>query len=111
MLTVYKNASVLAMSSRYEGLPMVLLEAQAAGLPIVSFDCKCGPKDVIADGVDGFLVKDGDVDALADKLKVLFLNKSLREAMGKKGREKAENEFALQAVVDKHLAIYRKLIV
>ena len=43
MISVYKDASILAMSSYYEGLPMVLLEAQAVGLPIVSFDCKCGP--------------------------------------------------------------------
>jgi glycosyltransferase involved in cell wall biosynthesis len=90
MLTVYKNASVLAMSSRYEGLPMVLLEAQAAGLPIVSFDCKCGPKDVIADGVDGFLVKDGDVDALADKLMKLMNDEALRKKMGAAAYERSE---------------------
>lgn len=90
MLTVYKNASVLAMSSRYEGLPMVLLEAQAAGLPIVSFQCKCGPKDVIADGVDGFLVNDGDVDALADKLMKLMNDEALRKKMGAAAFERSE---------------------
>ena len=90
MLTVYKNASVLAMSSRYEGLPMVLLEAQAAGLPIVSFQCKCGPKDVIADGVDGFLVNDGDVDALADKLMKLMNDEALRKNMGVAAFERSE---------------------
>lgn len=90
MLTVYKNASVLAMSSRYEGLPMVLLEAQAAGLPIVSFQCKCGPKDVIADGVDGFLVNEGDVDALADKLIKLMNDEALRKKMGAAAFERSE---------------------
>lgn len=90
MLTVYKNASVLAMSSRYEGLPMVLLEAQAAGLPIVSFQCKCGPKDVIADGVDGFLVNEGDVDALAEKLIKLMNDEALRKKMGAAAYERSE---------------------
>ena len=82
MMSVYKDASILAMSSRYEGLPMVLLEAQAAGLPIVSFDCKCGPKDVIENGVDGFLVEDGDIEQLAQKLLVLMQDANLRKQMG-----------------------------
>ena len=82
MMSVYKDASILAMSSRYEGLPIVLLEAQAAGLPIVSFDCKCGPKDVIENGVDGFLVEDGDIEQLAQKLLVLMQDANLRKQMG-----------------------------
>ena len=82
MISVYKDASILAMSSYYEGLPMVLLEAQAVGLPIVSFDCKCGPKDVIEDGVDGFLVKEGNIEELAQKLLVLMQDANLRSQMG-----------------------------
>ena len=82
MISVYKDASILAMSSYYEGLPMVLLEAQAVGLPIVSFDCKCGPKDVIEDGIDGFLVKEGNIEELAQKLLVLMQNANLRNQMG-----------------------------
>lgn len=68
METVYRQASLLALSSRYEGLPMVLLEAQAHGIPTISFACKCGPRDVITDGVNGRLVPEGDVDALARAL-------------------------------------------
>ena len=68
MDSVYKGASLLALSSRYEGLPMVLLEAQSYGIPAVSFDCKCGPKDVIRDGENGLLVPEGDIDALAKAL-------------------------------------------
>lgn len=82
MPSTYQDASIFALSSRYEGLPMVLLEAQAAGLPIVSFDCKCGPKDIIEDGVSGFLVKEGDVDALANRLLTLINNENLRREMG-----------------------------
>lgn len=59
----YRQASLLVLSSRYEGLPMVLLEAQSFGLPIVSFACKCGPGDVITDGkmVFGIGRKSSDV--------------------------------------------------
>lgn len=84
MLNVYRNASILALSSRYEGLPMVLLEAQAAGLPIVSFSCKCGPRDVITNGENGFLVAEGDVKTLAERLRLLMENSDLRHEMGRK---------------------------
>lgn len=90
MISVYRNASILAMSSYYEGLPMVLLEAQAVGLPIVSFACKCGPKDVVENGVDGFLVEEGNVDALAEKLIILIKDEALRKRMGKAAYERSE---------------------
>ena len=90
MPKMYQGASILALSSHYEGLPMVLLEAQAAGLPIVSFSCKCGPKDVVEDGVDGFLVNEGDVDALAEKLVLLVKDDSLRKKMGSEAFRRSE---------------------
>ena len=82
MVEEYLNAAFLVLSSRYEGLPMVLLEAQAAGLPIVSFTCKCGPRDVITDGVDGLLIPDGDIAALAAGMKRLMDDEGLRRTMG-----------------------------
>ena len=90
MPKMYQGASILALSSHYEGLPMVLLEAQAAGLPIVSFSCKCGPKDVVEDGVEGFLVNEGDVDALAEKLVLLIKDDSLRKRMGSEAFRRSE---------------------
>lgn len=78
----YRNAAFLVMSSRYEGLPMVLLEAQAAGLPVVAFACKCGPRDVITDGDDGILVSEGDIEGLAKGMKRLMTDESLRQTMG-----------------------------
>lgn len=79
---LYAEASIMVLSSRYEGLPMVLLEAQSSGLPIVAFQCKCGPRDVVSDGEDGFLVAEGDVRGLADKLLYLINNPCLRHQFG-----------------------------
>ena len=82
MASVYHDASILALSSRYEGLPMVLLEAQSFGVPCVSFDCKCGPKDVIHDGENGLLVPEGDVPALAEALLKLMQDPEGLKNMG-----------------------------
>jgi len=79
----YEKASVVALSSRFEGLPMLLLEAQSFGLPLVAFQCKCGPKDIITDGVDGFLVPEGDSKALSQKLATVMADDKLRNSMGK----------------------------
>src|SRR5690606_10968225 len=59
------KASMYVLSSRFEGLPMVMLEAMSHGLPVVSFDCPTGPADVLTDGKEGLLVPPEDVDGLA----------------------------------------------
>lgn len=90
MKDAYMNTSIFALSSRFEGLPMVLLEAQAAGVPIVSFACKCGPKDLIEDGINGFLVEEGDIEGLAKGLIRLIEDEELRKKMGKAAYQNSE---------------------
>lgn len=87
----YVNSSILAMTSRYEGLPMALLEGQACGLPLVSYDCKCGPKDIIKYGVNGYLVKEGDIFRFADCLIRLIEDPALRIKMGNASNLMAKN--------------------
>ncbi|RVX42528.1 glycosyltransferase involved in cell wall biosynthesis [Nonomuraea polychroma] len=77
------EASVYALSSRFEGLPMVMVEAMTHALPVVAFDCPTGPRDVLTDGVDGMLVPPRDVDALAAALKRVVADRKLRVRMGK----------------------------
>ena len=79
---VYRNTSLLALTSHYEGLPMVLLEAQAYGIPAVAFTCKCGPRDVITDGIDGLLVPEGDINAFAEALDSLMSDPDRIREMG-----------------------------
>ena len=76
------DSSIFVLSSIFEGLPLVMLEAMACGLPVVSYDCPCGPKDIIIDGVDGFLVSTGDEKMLAEKICYLIENPNIRTQMG-----------------------------
>ena len=84
MTNLYSGYSFYVMSSRYEGLPMVLLEAKQNYLPIVSFDLDAGPSDVITDGVNGLLVEPGNVQGLAEAMCRLIDNPELRQAMSDK---------------------------
>jgi glycosyltransferase involved in cell wall biosynthesis len=77
------EASLFVLSSRNEGFPMVLLEAMSVGVPVVSFDCRNGPADLITDGVDGLLVPQGDVAGLAEAMCQLIEDPGWRREMGR----------------------------
>lgn len=83
------KSSVYVLSSRFEGLPMVLLEAMSLGLPIVSYDCKTGPKDIIREGYNGYLVPEGDVKLLADRIIHLIQDDNLRKTIGENAKKEA----------------------
>lgn len=106
---IYLNSSILALTSRYEGLPMVLLEAQSYGLPIVAYDCKCGPLDVITDGKDGFIIRDGNKTDFTVKLKQLMQSKDLREQMGKNAKA-ASFRFEEEKIMNKWINLFQSLI-
>lgn len=82
----YASSAFLAMSSHYEGFPMVMIEAMSCGLPVVTFDYPCGPKDIIRDGENGFLVKEGDIEGLSQALGRMMTDEDLRICLGKTAR-------------------------
>ncbi|MFI7229944.1 glycosyltransferase family 4 protein [Nonomuraea angiospora] len=92
------DSSVYALSSRFEGLPMVMIEAMTHALPVVAFDCPTGPRDVLTDGVDGVLVPPRDVDALAAALSRVMGDRELRVRMGK-AAHKASRAYAPELVM------------
>lgn len=79
----YLESSIYIMTSRFEGMPMVLLEAQSYGLPIVSFDCPCGPKDIITNGKDGYIINFGNIEEMVNKILKLMENYDLRKNFSK----------------------------
>lgn len=93
----YLNSTIFVCSSRFEGFGMVILEAMACGLPVVSFDCPWGPGSIIIDGVDGCLVNNGDIDAFADKLISVIQDADLRNKLSDNAISKA-NKYAIESI-------------
>jgi glycosyltransferase involved in cell wall biosynthesis len=91
------QASLYVLSSRFEGLPMVMIEAMSLGLPVVSFDCPTGPREVIQNGRSGVLVPDGDVDALAKAMLAVIEDPEHRRALGVGASARAK-DFALDSI-------------
>jgi glycosyltransferase involved in cell wall biosynthesis len=87
----YIRSSVLVQPSRTEGFGLVLAEAMACGLPVVAFDCENGPRSIISDGEDGFLIPTFDKEMFSDRLMVLMADQELRNRMGEKGRVKSQH--------------------
>lgn len=109
ILNEYLTSSIFVMTSRFEGLSMVLLEAASVGLPLVSYAFKCGPRDVINDGEDGFLIEEGDEDRFVEKLKLLMGDEKLRIEMGRKSKINSRR-FSSQSVMERWDNLFRELI-
>ena len=105
----YSESSMIVMSSHYEGFPMVMIEAMACGLPAVSFDFKCGPRDIIKEGENGLVVKDGDIDGLAEAMMTLMRDDELRKKMGENAKKVVE-AFSEVKVMDKWVRLYEETI-
>lgn len=93
-----QDSSMLIMTSKYEGFPMVLLEASECGLPMVSYDCPKGPAEIIKEGCNGFLIAPGDTQALADAICRLIEDRQLLISMGQNSREGAK-QFNIDSIM------------
>ena len=96
---LYKEYAMFVMTSRYEGFPMVNIEAHSAKLPIVSFDCPCGPSEMIIDGENGYIIDCFNIEKMADKINYLIEHAEIRQMMSdntSKDKEKLKIENIIQ---------------
>ena len=101
--------SVTSEDGDQEGIPVVLMEAMAQGLPVVS-TYHSGIPELVQDGESGFLVPERDIDALAEKLKYLIKHQELWPAMGQAGRKYVEDNYDIHKLNDRLIEIYRRLL-
>jgi glycosyltransferase involved in cell wall biosynthesis len=92
-----EQSSMFVLSSRFEGFPLILLEAMGKGLPVVSFDCPTGPREVIRDHRNGILVPPADIDALAGAMRELMADETLRRRLGAEAPDTARN-YTIEAI-------------
>lgn len=104
----YVKSDMLVMSSNYEGFPMVMIEAMACGLPVVSFDYKCGPKDIIQPGINGLLVPNGDIQALADAMMKVMEDEAYRKMLSLNAR-KVVDTYSEQAVMSQWIRLFTSI--
>jgi len=105
----YVEASLFVLSSRNEGFGLVIVEAMAAGLPVVSFDCPCGPSDIIRSGEDGLLIENGDIDKMADAICWMIEHPEERCQYGKQARQNAMR-FSQEEVMQQWIQLFNSLV-
>lgn len=104
----YRNASIFVLSSRHEGLPLVLIEAMAVGLPIVSFDCETGPRDIVENNVTGVLIPPSDTNQLAIELSNLIADENKRNQFSASAL-KLSKKFDIAEIVDSWENLFHQL--
>lgn len=102
----YEKASIYLMTSRFEGLPMTLIEAQSFGLPIISYDIKTGPKDVISDNKDGYLIEEDNQKQFVEKFLELANNRDKIEGFSKEAY-KSSKRFHLDNIIDRWIKVLK----
>lgn len=105
----YAKSSIFVLTSKYEGFSLAIAEAASVGLPAVSFDCPCGPKELIVDGKNGFLVENGDIEDLADKLLLLMNDEVLRKRMGEAAYEYSKR-YLPNVVMQQWMSLFDSLV-
>lgn len=103
------EAGLYVLSSRFEGLPLVLIEAQAMGLPAVSFDCPTGPSEIIVNGETGLLVENGNVKALSEAVGALLKADAKRKSFSAGAYRMATDKFSLKTIAGRWEALFERI--
>lgn len=105
----YCESSISVLSSRYEGFSLVILESMACGVPVVSFDCPHGPRNIITNGEDGMLIEYLNINALADGICRLIENKELRRKMGLNARKNVKR-YSVETVMRQWDDLFNRIV-
>ena len=105
----YLDSSIFVLSSRFEGFGLVLVEAMAFGLPVVSFDCPAGPDEIITDGTDGLLVSSGNIHDLAEKLMTLLADGNLCCQLARQARQSAQR-YSMVSIANRWKMLFDQLM-
>lgn len=105
----YSESSLIVMTSNYEGFGMVLVEAMSCGVPAVAFDCQCGPRDIVRHGERGLVVKNGDIEGLAEAMMTLMEDEELRKRMGENAKKVVET-YSEEKVMRKWEDLYEEIL-
>lgn len=104
----YNEASIYAMTSRYEGFGLVLVEAQSCGLPTISFDCPFGPRNIINNNIDGYLINQNDKYKFIEKLSELMSNDKLREKYSINAIQNSK-KYNIRTISNKWIKLFEEL--
>ena len=105
----YMNSAMCLMTSRFEGFPVVLQEAMGCGLPCLSFNCPSGPRHIITDQEDGYLVENGNIEAMADKVCELIENEALRRQLGHNAKQNIAR-YSEEKIMGQWKALFEQLV-
>ena len=106
---VMSNSSLFVLSSIYEGFGLVIVEAMSCGLPIISYACPCGPKDIITHGRNGYLVPCYNEKALSNRICDLIENEDIRKDMGLNAIERVK-DYHIDIITQKWMDLFNRLI-
>ncbi|WKL45992.1 glycosyltransferase family 4 protein [Flavobacterium pectinovorum] len=104
----YIESSLYLMTSRFEGLPMVLLEAQNYGLPIVSFDCECGPREIINHKENGYIIEETNETDFVEKVSMILENETLRKEFGSNAKTNSL-KFSEENIMQQWLELFKEV--
>ena len=102
------QSSLFVSTSIFEGFGLSIIEAMSCGLPIVSYECPCGPKDIIEDNKSGFLITVNDERKLAEKINLLIEDQNLRKRMGSNAREASE-KYKIEKIIPIWMTLFNNL--